>query len=146
MTSGRTPPVDVRADAAPGGAGAGPPLRLLVVDDHADTLKVLARVLSNRGHHVRTASTVAAALERSAEEPFDVVVSDIGLADVDGHALMRALRHRGDIAGIAVSGYGTPDAVRDSLDAGFAEHLVKPLDLDVLDAAIRRVVTRRGPP
>ena len=67
------------------------------------------------------------------------MISDLGLPDGTGHELMRAIRERHDIRGIALSGYGMEDDLRRSEEAGFAEHLTKPVDLTRLEAAIRRV-------
>ena len=77
-------------------------------------------------------------LAAAESRPFDVVVSDLGLPDGSGHDLMRRLRERRPVAGIAMSGYGTEDDIRRSREAGFAEHLVKPVDLAHLRAAILR--------
>jgi PAS domain S-box-containing protein len=129
------------ADATPRGeepAAPARPLRLLLVEDHADTAKTLARLLRLDGLDVRCAHTVAGAVELAGSEPFDVVVSDLGLPDGSGHDLMRRLRRDRAVPGIAMSGYGMEDDLRQSRDAGFAEHLVKPVNLPQLREAIRR--------
>ena len=72
-------------------------------------------------------------------EPFDVLISDIGLPDGDGCEIMRRIRAIGNMPGIAMSGYGMNEDRRRSREAGFAEHLVKPIDVPQLIAAIRRV-------
>jgi len=122
-----------------GGAGAQP-LRILVVDDHVDTSKVMARLLSRNGYHVRTAGTFRAAVESIVSEPVDLVISDLGLPDGSGHDLMRQLRQtHGGVKGIALSGYGTEEDVRKSRDAGFATHLTKPTDFERLLDTIREL-------
>ena len=119
-------------------------LRLLVVEDHADTARVLGRLLRSAGYDVETAGSVAGALELAAAKPFDLVVSDIGLPDATGHDLMRQIRERYGLKGIAMTGYGMDDDVRRSLEAGFADHIVKPVDVVHLQAVIRRVVAAAG--
>jgi len=121
------------------GAAAARPLRVLLVEDHADTAMVLARLLRLVGHNVRAAGSAAAALELAANETFDLVISDVGLPDATGYDLMREVRQRYPIAGIAMTGYGMEDDVRKSREAGFVEHLVKPVTLKMLEQALRRV-------
>jgi DNA-binding response OmpR family regulator len=70
------------------------------------------------------------------------VVSDLGLPDGDGLDLMRQLRDQYGLRGIALSGYGHDQDIRESREAGFIEHLVKPIDFARLEAAVRRVSTK----
>ncbi|GEP44663.1 ATP-binding protein [Brevifollis gellanilyticus] len=114
-------------------------LTLLVVEDHEATLNILKRLLQHDGHCVRAAGNVADALALAAEHECDLVVSDLGLPDGSGLDLMRALRERHGWRGIALSGYGTDDDVRQAREAGFAAHLLKPVDMDDLRRAIREV-------
>jgi signal transduction histidine kinase len=113
--------------------------RVLLVEDHVDTARVLAKLLGLSGYAVTTASSVAMALEVAAAGPFDVVVSDVGLPDATGYELMGQLRDLYGLSGIALTGYGMEDDLRRSRDAGFVEHLTKPVDLRKLEEAIRRV-------
>lgn len=113
-------------------------LRLLVVEDHADTARTLGRLLHAAGFDVRTAGDAATALELADLESFDVVVSDLGLPDSTGYDLMRRLRERHAVRGVAMSGYGTEEDIRKSREAGFSEHLIKPVALPQLKEAIRR--------
>jgi CheY-like chemotaxis protein len=121
------------------GDGVDGHLRVLIVEDHPDTAEVLARILSSSGHVVKTAHTVASALELAAQEPFEVIVSDIGLPDATGYELMRQLKARYAVKGIAMSGYGTDEDIRKSQEAGFSDHIVKPANIGELERAIRRV-------
>ena len=114
-------------------------LRILVVEDHVDTAFVLARLLAASGHKVKTAGTVAAALKLAAAEPFDLLVSDIGLPDNSGYELMDAVRRRHGMKGIALSGYGMEGDMQRSRAAGFVDHLTKPVDVEQLEAVIERV-------
>jgi len=132
----------VAPDAAPADpAGAGrTSLRLLVVEDHYDTAHALNRLLRVAGYSVKTAGSVAAALRLAEAESFDLLISDLGLPDESGYALMQQVRERYGLRGIAMSGYGMEDDIRRSREAGFAEHLIKPISIPQLENAIRRVV------
>jgi CheY-like chemotaxis protein len=120
----------------------GETLRLLVVEDHADSAEMLARLLEHIGYDVRTANSAADAREMVASESFDVMLSDLGLPDENGYELMSWIRQNHPTKGIAMSGHGLDDDLRRSRDAGFSEHVVKPVDVLKLDQVIRRVVER----
>jgi signal transduction histidine kinase len=115
-----------------------PPMRILLVEDHVGTLTAMTKLLSGLGHHVITAATVKEALEAAEQEPIDLVVSDLGLPDGSGHDVMRALRARYAVKGIAVSGFGMDEDILRSAESGFAKHLTKPVDLERLQAAIQQ--------
>ena len=112
------------------------PRRLLLVEDHVDTLRTFARILRRKGFEVQEATTVSEAI--SSSRPGDLLLSDIALPDGDGRDLMRQLGARG-IPGIAISGYGTAQDREEYKRAGFAESLVKPVDVGQLLSAIGRV-------
>jgi len=146
--------VPAAAKPAADGSGTAPPtsplaalcrsdLRILLVEDNKDTLRFLATVLRQRGHDVVTADGVAAARAAvdQAKVPFDLLVSDIELPDGDGLYLMRELSAGGDMLGIALSGFGAEEDLRLSREAGFSDHLTKPVDLNRLEAAIRRATS-----
>jgi PAS domain S-box-containing protein len=115
--------------------------RILLVEDHPDTARTMARLLKHLGYDVKTANSAATALQLTDDNPFDVIISDIGLPDATGYELMKQLRERHGLTGIALSGYGMEDDMRQSREAGFLEHVVKPVNLTQLDAVIRRIVT-----
>jgi CheY-like chemotaxis protein len=71
---------------------------------------------------------------------FDLLISDVGLPDGNGMDLVRYLRTQRPIRGIAISGFGMDTDISKSLEAGFSEHLVKPVKLEKLEAAIARVM------
>jgi CheY-like chemotaxis protein len=123
----------VPAERRPGGQ------RVLIVDDHHDTLLAMADLLEMMGYAVETADSVAAALRTVEGGRFDVVISDIGLPDGSGLDLMRQLLARTPVRGIALSGFGMEEDQRRSLEAGFSEHLTKPIDLQQLEQALLRV-------
>jgi two-component system CheB/CheR fusion protein len=118
-------------------------LRVLLVEDHPDTRDVLAGLLGAANYEVETASSVEAALQLAAAERFDVVVSDLGLPDGTGYELMRQLRDRYGMKGIALSGYGMDEDQRRSREVGFLEHIVKPVNLNQLVAVIQRIVSNQ---
>jgi CheY-like chemotaxis protein len=134
------------APSGPGGAGRHPPLRILLVEDHADTARLLARILRARGHAVTTAGSVADALAASGGggAPFDLVISDLGLPDGSGVEVMRRLRstQANPPRGIAVSGYGTDADKQMTREAGFDAHLTKPIKVADLDATLGAVAGR----
>ena len=114
-------------------------LKILVVDDHDDTSQVMARLLKGRGHQVKTAVGVNTALAAAHQEPFDLLISDIGLPDGTGLELMRQIQSIRPTPGIALSGRGSSEDVRQSQDAGFAAHVTKPVDFVKLQDLISRV-------
>jgi CheY-like chemotaxis protein len=114
-------------------------LRLLLVEDHPDTSRVMTRLLRSLDHDVHAVGDVRAALRTAEVQQFDLVISDIGLPDGSGLELMRQLRERYQLKGIALSGYGMEDDMRRSREAGFDAHVTKPVDFDSLAAAIADV-------
>lgn len=129
---------DAAAPEAPKTAGRR--ARILLVEDHVDTAKVMSRILHAAGHTVRVADSVHSGLRAATEEPFDLVLSDLGLPDGSGLDLMRQLREMDGLKGIALSGFGMDEDIARSRSAGFSEHLTKPVSIDKLEAAIARVL------
>jgi two-component system CheB/CheR fusion protein len=114
--------------------------RILLVEDHEYTSNLLARLLRTSGHDVLNANNVATALETAARCRVDLVISDLGLPDGTGLELMAELAHKHGLRGIALSGYGMEEDIRRSHAAGFVEHLVKPVSVERVQAAIARVL------
>ena len=116
--------------------------RVLVVDDNPDALASLADGLSERGFETYRAPDGPSALEMAGRVQPEIALLDIGLPVMDGYELARHLR---ELPGgervklIAVTGYGQPPDTSRARDVGFAEHLVKPVTLDAIEAAIDRV-------
>jgi len=117
-------------------------LQLLVVDDHPQTLRVLASLLRKRGHKVLTAECVQTAIKLLEDEHFDGLISDIGLPDGNGCDVMRAAKARQSLVGIALSGFGMEEDVRRSMDAGFDHHLTKPIDFQELERFVGAMASR----
>ena len=129
---------DAKQNASPAIAVAHKAMRLLLVEDHEDTNRSLTQLLRRRGYYVQPAHSVKAALEAAAQERFDVLISDIGLPDGSGIDLMAELKNHHPIFGIALTGFGMEDDLRKSHEVGFNHHLVKPVDLNRLDALIQQ--------
>jgi CheY-like chemotaxis protein len=114
-------------------------LNILLVEDHEDTRTSMTRLIA-RSHDVQCVGTMAAALvaaERSArKQPFDLVISDLGLPDGSGLDLMRTLHEQYGLCGICLTGFGSDGDIAQSADAGFRQHLTKPVDLRALELAI----------
>jgi PAS domain S-box-containing protein len=112
-----------------------PSTRVLIVDDNLDTARGLSRLLKLLGHDVRVAHDGQEAVEAARAHRPEVVLLDIGLPGIDGYEVVKRLRVdeccRGSVI-IAVSGYGQPEDLRRSKEAGFDHHLVKPVDYDAL--------------
>lgn len=125
-------------DAIPSAPAARKAMRVLLVDDHEDTNRSLTQLLRRRGYHVQPAHSVQSALDAAAQERFDVLVSDIGLPDGSGIDLMQKLKKDHPIFGIALTGFGMEEDLRRSHDVGFNHHLIKPVDLNRLDALIQQ--------
>jgi CheY-like chemotaxis protein len=108
----------------------------------------LQRLLTLRGHEVMSAPGMRAALELAGAsgDRFELLISDVGLPDGNGMDLLRYLRIKQPIRGIAISGFGMDSDIGKSLEAGFSEHLVKPVRLEKLEAAIARVMANATSP
>ena len=103
----------------------------LVVDDVADVTEMLSVLMTHAGYEVSTASNAHEAIALAREHQFDVVISDIGMPDMNGYELARAIRllpGYETVPLVAVTGYSMFDDRNRSLTAGFSEHLTKPID------------------
>lgn len=134
------------ASVSAGSAAEASTQRILVVDDNVDAARTLGMLLEAGGHQVAIEHAAQAALARARQQPFDVILLDIGLPDMSGHVLAGALRQLPqcrDCALVAVSGYGQEQDRELSREAGFAAHLVKPVPPGVLVDTIARVTAGR---
>jgi CheY-like chemotaxis protein len=118
---------------------------VLLVEDHADTLIAARDLLTELSFDVFTAGSFHEAVAAAEANAFDLVVSDLGLPDGSGLELMRRLRDRHGLAGIALTGYGTEEDIDQSRKAGFVDHLVKPVTFQTLAGAIERFFSARPP-
>jgi len=115
-------------------------LKILLVDDHHDTCAALEKLLARRGHLIAVTHDVRSAMEAAVRNKFDLLISDVALPDGTGMDLMMQLRAIANVPGIAISGFGNNGDIERSLQAGFSEHLTKPIKLDNLEAAIERAL------
>jgi CheY-like chemotaxis protein len=110
--------------------------RILVVDDHRDTLRSMQLLLTRLGYQVLAAENMTDALRIAEEEEFDILLSDIGLPDGSGLELVKRIREMRDVPALALSGFGMDEDLQRSREAGFSDHLTKPVSLDRLQSAI----------
>ncbi|HEX3420171.1 MAG TPA: MASE1 domain-containing protein [Candidatus Udaeobacter sp.] len=115
-------------------------LKILLVDDHHDTCAALEKLLTRRGHLVAVTHDVRSAMQAAVRNKFDLLISDIALPDGTGMDLMMQMHAIANVPGIAISGFGNNGDIERSLQAGFSEHLIKPIKLDKLEAAIERAL------
>jgi CheY-like chemotaxis protein len=129
--------------------------RVLVVDDNRDAAELAGTVLATAGHAVEVAHTGLDALHRAELASFDVIVLDIGLPDLDGYAVadeLRSARFPGAAHTriVALTGYGQATDRARSVEAGFAAHLVKPIDparlLETVNKLLPVALVERHPP
>lgn len=140
----RSSPVAARGSAnAPARRLEG--LRVLVVDDDVSSAEALRDLLEEEGARVKAVNSAPAALALAENGDFDIVISDIAMPDMDGYALLRALRadpRYAAVPAIACTGYGSSADLGQAMRADFAAHLVKPLEMERVVTTIRSVITR----
>jgi signal transduction histidine kinase/ActR/RegA family two-component response regulator len=119
-------------------SAASSPRNILLVEDNDDARNMLRQVLAMQGHAVFEAAFGEDAIALAGQTRPDVAIIDIGLPDIDGYEVARRLKARSPrrIALIALTGYGQPEDVRRARAAGFDIHLVKPITVERLEAAI----------
>ena len=115
--------------------------RLIVVEDHAETAEGLKRFLNAVGYQVFVATDLASALSLASTVEFDLLLSDLALPDGNGWELLKRLSAERHIRAIAFSAHNSPADLQRSAEAGFIEHLPKPLSPEKLCAAIERAAT-----
>jgi CheY-like chemotaxis protein len=120
--------------------------KILVVDDNRDTATSCSMLFRTMGHEVQTAYDGIAALELARTFKPEAIFLDIGLPGMNGFEVVKTLRregHRNEII-VAVSGYGQPEDRQRSREAGFDEHLVKPVQQESLVLALQRIAVRQA--
>jgi len=117
-------------------------MRILIVDDSADTVEMLRRLFEMDGAIVATASGAAEALEIASQKDFDAVLSDISMPGIDGFEFVRRLRelarHK-DVPVLAITGFGRPADVERAAAEGFFSHITKPIDVNDLVEMLREL-------
>nr|WP_199330465.1 ATP-binding protein [Microcoleus sp. FACHB-68] len=120
-------------------------IRILVVDDEADSLDFLAFVLEQAGAEVTATASAIAALQLLTQSKPDILISDIGMPEMDGYMLMRQVRlleseQENNIAAIALTAYAGEMNQQQALAAGFQRHIAKPVDPETLVQQIKNMV------
>jgi len=116
---------------------------ILIVDDVADVTEMIGLFLKHAGFEVTTANSAASALRLTADTHFDLIISDIGMPEMNGYELAQSLRNRDDYSNtplIAVTGYTEYDDRGRSLRAGFDAHLTKPINPSQLLEIINKLL------
>jgi PAS domain S-box-containing protein len=145
----------IRLPLAPAPEGAHPsrpsdaaaaPLSILVVDDNEDAAVTLADLLRLLGHSVATAGCGSAGIEAAAAQLPGVLLCDVGLPDMSGYDVIRAVRGQpggGGVFAVALTGYAQPHDRELAMDAGFDAHLGKPAGIEELEEVLARAARAR---
>jgi CheY-like chemotaxis protein len=118
---------------------SGKSLRILVVEDHSDTLQALSRLLTHFGHEISLADGAQDALSMINSQKFDVVLCDIALPDGTGYDVVAHAKSKGPVAAVALSGFTATEDVERGKEAGFDFHLGKPVDFHELRAVLGQI-------
>ena len=122
------------------------PLRVLLVDDEVGFTDVLAKRLRRRGLAVEVAQSGAEGLRLLRESDFDAAVCDLKMVDMDGIEVLKVFRKMVPaMPVIMLTGHGSEEAAKDGMQAGAADYLLKPCDIDELLAKLAAAVAKAGP-
>jgi len=111
---------------------SGKSLRILIVEDHGDTLQALSNLLTHFGHEISVADDAESARKIIRSKEFDVVLADIALPDGSGYDLVTEAKRQ-------LTGFGTPNDIKRGREAGFDFHLTKPVDFHELRAVLGQI-------
>jgi hypothetical protein len=117
----------------------GKSLRILVVEDHTDTLQALSRLLSHFGHEISLADGAQKALDMINSKEFDVVLCDIALPDGNGYEVIAQAKRKRAVKAVALSGFSASEDIERGKQAGFDFHLAKPVDFHELRAVLGQI-------
>jgi hypothetical protein len=118
---------------------SGKSLRILVVEDHSETLQALSRLLSHFGHKVSVAEDAQNAMNMIDSKEFDVVLCDIVLPDGSGYDLIAEAKRKRPVKAVAISGFAGTDDIQRGREAGFDFHLAKPVDFHELRSVLGQI-------
>ena len=118
---------------------SGKSLRILVVEDHSETLQALSSLLSHFGHEVSVADGARNALSILDSKEFDVVLCDIALPDGNGYDLIAEAKRKRPVKAVAVSGFAANEDIERGREAGFDFHLAKPVDFHELRSVLGQI-------
>jgi len=118
---------------------SGKSLRILVVEDHSDTLQALSRLLAHFGHEISLADGAQNALNAIESEEFDVVLCDIALPDGSGYDVVAHAKRKGPVTAVALSGFAATEDIERGRQAGFDFYLGKPVDFHELRSVLAQI-------
>ena len=118
---------------------SGKSLRILVVEDHSETLETLSRLLSHFGHEISVADGAQNALNIIDSKEFDVVLCDIALPDGSGYDVIAEAKRKRPVKAVALSGFGGSEDIERGKEAGFDFHLTKPVDIHELRTVLGQI-------
>jgi CheY-like chemotaxis protein len=118
---------------------SGKSLRILVVEDHSETLQALSRLLSHFGHEVSVADDAQNAMNMIDSKEFDVVLCDIALPDGSGYDVIAEAKRKRPVKAVALSGFAATEDIQRGRDAGFDFHLAKPVDFHELRTVLGQI-------
>lgn len=114
-------------------------LRILLVEDHNDTLQALSRLLRHFGHEISLADGAKSAMNTIDSKEFDVVLCDIALPDGSGYDVVAAAKRKQPVTAVALSGFAAPEDIERGRRAGFHFHLAKPVDFHELRSVLGKI-------
>jgi len=114
-------------------------LRILVVEDHNDTLQALSRLLRHFGHEISQADGAKSAMNMIGSKEFDVVLCDIALPDGSGYDVVAAAKRKRPVTAVAISGFAATEDIERGRRAGFDFHLAKPVDFHELRSVLGQI-------
>ena len=120
---------------------SGKRLRILVVEDHNDTLQALSRLLNHFGHEISLADTAQSALNTIDSKEFDVVLCDIALPDGNGYDVVAQAKRKRPVKAVALTGFSASEDIERGKEAGFDFHLAKPVDFHELRALLGQIAS-----
>jgi two-component system CheB/CheR fusion protein len=129
------------------GNGSLQGLEVLVIDDSQDTAEMVQHLLEIGGATVCAVTSGSEALRIARERPFDVVLSDISMPEMDGFEFLSELRKlpgKQNVPAIALTGFGRPEDVQRACEEGFCAHLTKPFDLQTLARLLQNVPRQKA--
>ena len=118
---------------------SGKSLRILVVEDHSDTLEALSRLLDHFGHEISTAEDAQSARDMINSKEFDVILCDIALPDGNGYDVIAEAKRKRPLKAVALSGFAARDDIERGRKAGFDFHLTKPVDFHELRSVLGQI-------
>ena len=118
---------------------SGKSLRILVVEDHSETLEALSRLLNHFGHEISVADGAQNAMNMIDSKEFDVVLCDLALPDGSGYDLIAEAKRKRPVKAVALSGFAATEDIERGREAGFDFHLAKPVDFHELRTVLGQI-------